>query len=65
MKNLVKAMNQKGEAFKYLKTKFPYPSDAKIEEGTFVGPQMLLKWSLSFFFRFVLNTYRYELLTKI
>ena len=43
MKNLVKAINQKGEAFKYLKTKFPHTSDAKIEEGTFVGPQI---WEL-------------------
>ena len=40
MKNLVKAMNEKGEAFKYLNTKFLRPSDAKIEEGTFVGPQI-------------------------
>ncbi|KAK5643931.1 hypothetical protein RI129_007776 [Pyrocoelia pectoralis] len=40
MKNLVKAMNQEGEAFKYLKTKFPKLSDAKIKEGIFVGPQI-------------------------
>ena len=40
MKNLVKAMNQNGEAFKCLNTKFPHPRDAKIEEGTFVGPQI-------------------------
>lgn len=40
MKNLVKAMNQEGEAFKYLKTKFPHISDAKIKEGIFVGPQI-------------------------
>ena len=40
MKNLVKAMNREGEAFKYLKTKFPHLSDAKIKEGIFVGPQI-------------------------
>ena len=40
MKNLVKKMNQEGEAFKYLKTKFPHLSDAKIKEGIFVGPQI-------------------------
>ena len=40
MKNLVKAMNQKEKAFKYLKTKFPHLSDAKIKEGIFVGPQI-------------------------
>ena len=40
MKNLVKKMNQEGEAFKYLKTKFSHLSDAKIKEGIFVGPQI-------------------------
>ena len=33
-------MNKKGGAFKYLKTKFPHVSDAKIKKGIFVGPQL-------------------------
>lgn len=42
MKNFVKAMNQKGEAFKYLRGKFPGLSDAKVKEGIFIGPQIRL-----------------------
>ena len=33
-------MDQEGEAFKYLRLKFPRLSDAKIKEGIFVGPQI-------------------------
>ena len=39
-KNLVKAMDQNGSAFKYLSQKFPRLSQAKIKEGIFVGPQI-------------------------
>ena len=40
MKNFVKGMNQEGQAFKYLRDKFPRLSDAKVKEGIFVGPQI-------------------------
>ncbi|UYV79931.1 K02A2.6-like [Cordylochernes scorpioides] len=40
MKNFVKAMNPNAAGFAYLKQKFPSISDAKIEEGIFVGPQI-------------------------
>ncbi|KAK1793082.1 hypothetical protein P4O66_011490, partial [Electrophorus voltai] len=40
MKNLVKAMDRNGSAFKYLYEKFPWLSEAKIKEGIFVGPQI-------------------------
>ena len=40
MKNFVKALNQDGEAFKYLEEKFPQISEAKIKGGIFVGPQI-------------------------
>lgn len=40
MKNFVKAMNKEGKGFKYLTEKFSYVSDAKINEGIFVGPQI-------------------------
>src|ERR1043165_8429011 len=40
VKNFVKAMNRDGEAFKYLKEKFPRLSEAKIKEGVFIGPQI-------------------------
>jgi hypothetical protein len=40
MKNFVKAMDQNGMEFLYLKSKFPKVSDAKIKEGSFVGPQI-------------------------
>ena len=39
MKNFVKAMNREGQAFKYLREKFPYLPDSKIKEGI-VGPQI-------------------------
>ena len=37
MKNFVKALNREGQAFKYLREKFPRLSDAKVKEGIFVG----------------------------
>ncbi|XP_077117201.1 uncharacterized protein LOC143773722 [Ranitomeya variabilis] len=40
MKNFVKGMNQEGNAFKYLRGKFPQLSDAKVKEGVFIGPQI-------------------------
>ena len=40
MKNFVKAMNQEGQAFKYLREKFPKLNDAKIRKASFVGPQI-------------------------
>jgi len=40
MKNFVKAMGRTRKAFKYLAEKFPRPSEAKIKEGVFVGPQI-------------------------
>ena len=40
MKIFVKAMDRDGDGFKYLQTKFPRISDAKIKEGIFVGPQI-------------------------
>lgn len=40
MKNFVKAMDQEGQAFKYLRAKFPRLSDAKVKEGIFIGPQI-------------------------
>ena len=39
-KNFVKALNQNGAGFHYLKEKFPRVSDSKIKEGIFVGPQI-------------------------
>ena len=33
-------MDKSGAGFKYLKSKFPRLSDAKIKEGVFVGPQI-------------------------
>lgn len=40
MKNFVKAINKDGAGFKYLKEKFSRLSDAKINEGVFIGPQI-------------------------
>lgn len=40
IKNFVKALDREGNAFKYLKDKFPRISEAKIKEGIFVGPQI-------------------------
>lgn len=40
MKNFVKALDKEGDAFQFLKLKFPGLSDAKLKEGIFVGPQI-------------------------
>ncbi|KAK1789290.1 hypothetical protein P4O66_015230, partial [Electrophorus voltai] len=40
MKNLVKAMDRNGSAFKYLSENFPWISEAKIKDGIFVDPQI-------------------------
>jgi hypothetical protein len=40
MKNFVKAMDQKGPAFRYLNLKFTGISAAKIKEGVFIGHQI-------------------------
>lgn len=39
-KNILKAMNWNGEGFWHPIQVFPWVSDAKIEEGIFVGPQI-------------------------
>src|SRR4051812_37785236 len=39
MKLFAKIMNKDGKGFKYLTNKFSYVSDAKINDGIFVGPQ--------------------------
>ena len=40
MKNFVKGLNKNSEAFRYLRNKFPQLSDAKVEAGVFIGPQI-------------------------
>jgi len=40
MKNFVKGMDKTGRGLEYLRIKFPNVSDAKIEEGIFIGPQI-------------------------
>ena len=40
MKIFVKGKNKDGQAFRYLRNKFPKISDAKVKEGIFIGPQM-------------------------
>ena len=40
MKNFVKALDKTKAGFKYLYEKFARLSEAKIEEGVFVGPQI-------------------------
>jgi hypothetical protein len=40
MKNLVKAMNQEEAVFTYLREKFPSLSEAKLNGGVFIGPQI-------------------------
>ena len=40
MKNFVKALNKDGQSFRFLQTKFPYVSDAKLRAGVFDGPQI-------------------------
>nr|CAH7753306.1 unnamed protein product [Callosobruchus chinensis] len=40
IKQFVKAKDKTGDAFQFLKSKFPRLSEAKIKEGVFVGPQI-------------------------
>ena len=40
MKNFVKALDKDGQSFRFLQTKFPYVSDAKLRAGVFDGPQI-------------------------
>ena len=40
MKNFVKALDKDGQSFRFLQTKFPYVSDAKLHAGVFDGPQI-------------------------
>lgn len=40
MKNFTKALDKEGEAFKYIQSKFPGISEAKLKEGIFVGPDI-------------------------
>jgi len=40
MKNFVKGMDKTGHGFEYTRNKFPNVSDAKINEGILIGPQI-------------------------
>ena len=40
MKQFVKTLPKDGETFKYLSSKFPRLSEAKLKEGVFVGPDI-------------------------
>jgi len=40
MKIIVKAQDREGHAFAYLRNKFSKLSEAKVEEGIFIGPQI-------------------------
>jgi hypothetical protein len=40
MKQFVKALQRDGNCFKYLCSKFPGLSEAKLKEGSFVGPDI-------------------------
>jgi len=40
MKNFVKDMAKTGHGFEYVRSECPNVSDAKIEEGIFIGPQI-------------------------
>lgn len=40
IKNFAKKLDRNGPAFKYLVSKFPKMSEAKLKEGVFVGPQI-------------------------
>ena len=40
MKNFVKALKKDGQSFRFLQTKFPYVSNAKLRAGVFDGPQI-------------------------
>jgi len=40
IKNFVIGLDKTGRGFQYMRNKFPNVSDAKIEEGIFIGPQI-------------------------
>ena len=40
MKNFVKALDKDGQSFRFLQTKFPYVSGAKLRAVVFDGPQI-------------------------
>ena len=40
MKNFIKALNQGSPSFKFLQSKFPAVSEAKLGVGVFNGPQI-------------------------
>lgn len=40
MKQFVKALNTNSKCFKYIRSQFPHLSDAKVQEGIFVGPDI-------------------------
>jgi len=40
MKIFVKTLDREGYAFAYLRNKLPKLSEAKVEEGIFMGPQI-------------------------
>ena len=40
IKNLIKALDKEGNTFQFLKNKFPYISEAKINAGILNGPQI-------------------------
>ena len=40
MKQFVKALDKDDKCFKYLESKFPRKSDAKLKEGIFDGPEI-------------------------
>ena len=40
MKQYVKALDVSGRCFKYIRSKFAYLSDAKVEGGIFTGPEI-------------------------
>jgi hypothetical protein len=54
MKNFVKAMNEHGKNFEYLREKFSKPSDSQLKDSIFIGPQI----------REIINDYLFEHLLK-
>lgn len=40
MKQFIKTLDKNGACFKYLQEKFPFLSEAKLQEGIFIGPQI-------------------------
>ena len=40
MKHLIKVLDKEGDAFKFIRIKFPHISDAKIDAGILNGPKI-------------------------